>query len=158
MCALDSGFVLAAPHHMNHIALIERNGNPRFAAVIDGSPLQEHFVGRRGAHPSQVFALGWQGAQMDAQRDTLDQFLARRASTLISGRVPILVCEECGDVACGAIAVRIERSGPVVKWWDWAFENGSEPARPLDWPPYPETLQFDWSEYEIAFAGVSRQD
>src|SRR5487761_2745313 len=120
---------------MNHIAPIELNGNPRFAAVIDGSLLQEHFVGRRGAHPSQVFALGWKFAQMDAQRDSLEQFLARRASTLISGRVPILVCEECGDPGCGAIAAWIERSGPVVNWSDWAFENGYEPARPLDWPP-----------------------
>jgi hypothetical protein len=64
---------------MNHIALIERNGNPRFDAVIDGRQLQEHFVGRRGAHPSQVFALGWKGARIDVRQDSLDQFLTRRA-------------------------------------------------------------------------------
>jgi hypothetical protein len=128
---------------MNHIALIERNGNLRFDVVIDGRQLQEHFVGRQGAHPSQVFALGWKGAQIASQQDDLDRFLVRRDSTLLSGRVPVLVCEECGDIGCGAIAARIERSGSVVKWSDWAFENGYEPARPLDWSTYPETLQFD---------------
>lgn len=135
---------------MNHITLIERDGNPRFDAVIDGRHLQEHFVGRLGAHPSQVFALGWKGARIDVQQESLDQFLARRAPNLFSGRVPILVCEECGDIGCGAIAARIERSGTVVKWSDWAFENGYEPAWALDWSTYPDALQFDWTEYEGA--------
>ena len=143
---------------MNHIALIERNANPRFDAVIDGRQLQEHFVGQRGSHPSQVFALGWQGAPIDVQRDSLDQFLARRAPTLLSGRVPILVCEECGDIGCGAIAARIERRGSVVKWSDWAFENGYEPARVLEWSTYPEALQFDWIKYEGALAGLVPHD
>ena len=143
---------------MNHIALIERHGNPRFDAIIDGRQLQEHFVGRRGTHPSQVFALGWQGAPIDVQRDSLDQFLARRTPTLLSGRIPILVCEECGDIGCGAIAARIERSGLVVKWSDWAFENGYEPARALEWSTYPEALQFDWIKYEGALAGLVAHD
>ena len=139
---------------MNSIILVERNGNPRFDVVIDRRLLQEHFVGRRGAHPSQVSALGWKNAQIDAQQESLDWFLARRASTLLSGRVPVLVCEECGDVACGAIAARIERSGSFVTWSDWAFVNGYDPGRPLDWPTYPKTFQFDLIEYEGALAKV----
>jgi len=139
---------------VNHIALIEREGNPQFDIVIDGRQLQEHFVGRHGAHPSQVFAIGWKGAQIDTQRGDFDRFMLRRDSTLVSGRVPVLVCEECGDIGCGAIAVRIERIGSIVKWSDWAFENGYEPARALDWSSYPESLQFDWIEYEGALASV----
>jgi hypothetical protein len=140
---------------MNHITLIDRNGNPRFDLVVDGRRLQEHFVGRHGNHPSQVFAMGWKDAQIDAQQVSLDRFMARRPSTLLSGRVPVLVCEECGDVGCGAIAARIERSGSFVTWSDWAFENGYGPARALDWSAYPEKLQFDWIEYEGTLALVA---
>jgi hypothetical protein len=139
---------------MNHIAFIERNGSPRVDVVIDGRKLQEHFVGRSGGHPAQVFALGWKNVQIAAERESIDQFLAQRLSTLLSGRVPILVCQECGDIGCGAIAAWIERHGLVVNWSDWVFENGYEPARPLDWSTYPQSLQFDCGEYERAFAGA----
>jgi hypothetical protein len=96
---------------MNQIALVDRTGNPQFDVFIDRRRLQEHFVGPQGAHPPQVFALGWKGAQVASQKDELDRFLVRRNSALISGRISIPVCEECGDVGCGAIAARIERSG-----------------------------------------------
>jgi hypothetical protein len=139
---------------MNKMTVIERNGNPRFDVAIDGRKLQEHFVGRGGVHPSQLFALGWNGAQVDAQHEDFERFLARRASTLLSGRVPVLVCEECGDIGCGAIAVRIEGNGSFVSWSDWAFENGYEPARPLDWSTYPKAFQFDLTEYEEALTRI----
>jgi hypothetical protein len=143
---------------MNHIALRERSGNLRFDILIDGHPLQEHFVGRHGSHPSQVFVLGWRTAQIIAQHDEFDRLIGRRGSTLVSGRVPILVCEECGDIGCGAIAARIERNASIVTWSDWSFENGYEPARALDWLSYPATLQFDWIEYEGALASIVSRD
>jgi hypothetical protein len=139
---------------MNQIAISERIGNPRFSVSIDGRALAEHFVGRLGAHPGQVFVLGWSAAASGAERETLEHLLGLRRSSLVSGRVPLLVCEECGDVACGAIAARIERNGSVVTWSDWAYENGYESAKPLEWPTYPKFLEFDLEEYERALSGV----
>ena len=139
---------------MNHIAIIERAGNPRFDIAVDGRCLADHFVGRRGAHPSQVAPIGWKNAPAGIEREAVEQLLGLRRSGLVSARVPVLVCEECGDLACGAIAVRIERHGTLVTWTDWAYENGYEPAQELSWPTIPEPFQFELAAYERAFADV----
>ena len=80
--------------------------------------------------------------------------LGVRSSGLVSARVPVLVCEECGDLACGAIAARIERRGDLVTWADWAYENGYEPAQELSWPTVPEVFQFELAEYERVLSDV----
>jgi hypothetical protein len=80
--------------------------------------------------------------------ETARQLLGLAAPELPSGRVPILVCEECGDVGCGAIAVRIERQANSIVWADWAQENGRDAPTALEWPVYPERLEFEVGEYE----------
>jgi hypothetical protein len=114
------------------------------------------FVGRRGAHPSQVATIGWNDHDR-AEHQTIDQPLAVVTSVLESGRVPVLVCDECGDLACGALAVRIKRHGDVVRWTDWAYEHGYEPAKPLECPTYPEMLEFDLIEYQRLLVGVAER-
>ena len=141
---------------MNRIALVEARDSHRryFAIEVDGRPLHEHFVGPRGAHPSRMSPVGWSSADPSFSRLITEQFLLLASSGLQSGRVPVLVCEECGDVACGAIATRIERKGASVTWSDWAYENGYESAQELSWPTYPKLLEFDAAQYEEVFAGV----
>jgi hypothetical protein len=132
---------------MNRIATSPESVDSRSDVLIDGRRLVEHIVGRRGAHPSLQFALGH-------SPQVLDQLLGQSPSALESGRIPVLVCEECGDVACGALAVRIERRATSIVWTDWAQENGYEPARALDWPTYPDRLEFELSDYENVLSGV----
>jgi len=139
---------------MNHITIIERIGNPRYDIAVDGRCLAEHFIGQSGAHPSQVAPIGWKNAPVGIERKAVDQLLGIRGSSLASGRVPVLVCEECGDLACGAIAVRIERDGTLVTWTDWAYENGYESAQELGWPTVPKHFHFELAAYERAFANV----
>lgn len=139
---------------MNRVAIIEQAGNPRFDIVVDGRRLAEHFAGRQGSHPVQVIPIGWKDADSRYERETLEQLLGLRPSELLSGRVPVLVCELCGDVACGALAVRIDRSNAVIRWTDWAYENGYEPATELIWPTYPTLFEFNLNEYERAFSNV----
>jgi hypothetical protein len=139
---------------MNHISLIARSGNPRFAIAVDGRPLAQHFVGRGGAHPDQVFVLGWSTASRESELEAVEQLLGQRASTLSSARVPVLVCEQCGDLGCGALSVRVARHGSVVTWTDWAYENGYEPAKGLDWLVHPEPFEFELTEYQGVLADV----
>ena len=94
---------------MNHVAISERVGDPRYNITVDGRRLAEHFVGRLGAHPSQAAPIGRKYAAAAAEREAVDQLLGICGSGLVSARVPVLVCEECGDLVCGAIAVRIGR-------------------------------------------------
>lgn len=115
---------------------------------VDGKRLAHHFAGRLGTHPSQLSPLGWRSATAAHRAEIVALFLAEIPSKLESGRVPVLVCEECGDVGCGAFAVRVVREDDLIKWTDWAYENGYEPARELTWPTRPSNLVFDRNTYE----------
>ena len=117
---------------------------------VDGKLLAHHFAGRLGAHPLQLSPLGWSSGSPAQRAATVTQFLGEKPSQLKSGRVPVLVCEECGDVACGALAVRVIREADSIRWTDWLYEDGYEPGRPLDWPTQPGDLVFNLNAYEAA--------
>lgn len=136
---------------MNRIAPTEKSETSVFDVLIDGRRLAEHFIGRRGARPSMNFVLG---GPPGAVQEALGQLLGQHPSELESGRVPVLVCEECGDIGCGALAVRIERRDGSVVWSDWAYENGYEPPRALDWPEYPEVFEFELQDYESVLSSA----
>ncbi len=53
----------------------------------------------------------------DAEREYTRKLLAA------SGRVPLYVCAECGDLGCGAITALVERTSDGFVWRDFAFEN-----------------------------------
>lgn len=119
-----------------------------FDVEIDGKPLSQHFAGPRGANPSQLSSLGWSSASETCRTKVVAQFLAEAPSDLESGRIPVLVCEDCGDVGCGAITVRVVREGDLIKWTNWAIENDCEPAREVTWPTRPGDFIFKQKEYE----------
>jgi hypothetical protein len=51
------------------------------------------------------------------------QLLLKMPSELASGRVPLYVCPRCGDLGCGAIAVRVARDADSYVWTDFAVED-----------------------------------
>jgi hypothetical protein len=64
---------------------------------------------------TKVTALGcW---PPDSERKHIQQLLST------SGRIPLYVCAECGDLGCGAITVLVERTPDGFVWRDLAFEN-----------------------------------
>jgi hypothetical protein len=143
--------------HMNRITLVQEAHGARqvWAIRVDGKSLREYFVGGRGVHPSQISPVGWSTADASASRRVVEEFLLQTSGELESKRTPALVCEECGDVACGAFAVRIARRGSVVTWSDWAWENGDGKPRPVDdWAKHPPIFEFSWKEYEEVFSSV----
>jgi hypothetical protein len=115
---------------------------------VDGKLLAQHFAGRQGAHPSQISPLGWSSSSHDQRAITVAQFLAKKPSELVSGRVPVLVCEECGDIGCGAITVRIICESDHITWTDWFYENGYEPGSSIVWPIKPGNFVFSMNVYE----------
>ena len=137
---------------MNVIATVPATrGQHAFLDIhVDGKPLAQHFTGRRGAHPSDVSPLGWSSASAATRAEIVAQLLGERRSELESGRVPVLVCENCGDVGCGAIVVRILRDAGHIMWTDWFYETGYMPGRPLEWQTQPGDFVFDLRSYEAA--------
>ena len=78
--------------------------------VVDGTSLCD----RLGAG-DQVTPLGcW---PVETEREHVQQLLSA------SGRVPLYVCAECGDLGCGAITALVERTSDGFVWRDFAFEN-----------------------------------
>lgn len=73
--------------------------------------------------------------------------LGDAAPELASGRLPIFVCPECGDLGCGAITVEVDRGPEAVIWrnfgWDVNYETGEDDIR-FDLDP----LVFDRGQYE----------
>ena len=106
--------------------------------------------------------IGWEGADLitpigwgvpAAQLSAIRQLQRDEPSTLPSGRVLLFVCPECGDIGCGAIAVRITRSGSDVIWSDFARENGYEEPLPIDCDPIRFNARDYWNALEGCVAG-----
>lgn len=140
---------------MNRLNLVKRDGNPKVDVLVDGRRLAEYFTDKLGNPLGEVFVLGWTSAPESVKRETLQQLLGKGKPELASGRVPLLVCKECGDVACGAIAARIHRNDQIVIWSDWAYENNYEPAQDLGQSIHTAVFEFDVREYEKALCSES---
>lgn len=54
------------------------------------------------------------------------QLMLREKSEFASGRVPIFVCKQCGDIGCGAITVEIEETEQGIIWREFGVESPTE--------------------------------
>lgn len=59
-------------------------------------------------------------------RQVVRQLLLKEKSELESGRVPIYICPECGDLGCGALTVKITKEGEDFVWSEFGFEDNYE--------------------------------
>ena len=66
---------------------------------------------------------------------------------LPSGRVALYVCPLCGDLGCGALAVRVVRDGPDIIWQDFAMEDDAQAVREID---RLGPFRFDFEQYKHA--------
>ncbi len=54
------------------------------------------------------------------------QLLLKESSELESRRVPLYVCNCCGDLGCGALTVRVEKISDYFVWSEFGYENNYE--------------------------------
>ena len=81
----------------------------------------------------------------------VEVLLGRRpAADLAAGRVPLLVCGECGDLACGALTATLEVGPSEVTWSQFSWEDGYQPSGPVD--SLVEPIRFDREQYESTLA------
>lgn len=79
----------------------------------------------------------------------------RPALYLASGRIPLLVCGECGDLACGAVTAGLDMGPSEVTWSNFEWENGYEEPKPLDSLGAP--IRFDRGQYEAELADADHR-
>ncbi len=87
--------------------------------IIGGRTLHEIFKGANGVSP-----FGW--VSISSQIEMIDCLILHRRSPLPSRLVPLLVCEECGDLGCGAFCARVTENDGLVHWTDFASANDYE--------------------------------
>ncbi len=54
------------------------------------------------------------------------QLLLKEPSELESKRIPLYVCNCCGDLGCGALTVKVEKIDGYFIWSDFGYENNYE--------------------------------
>jgi hypothetical protein len=119
---------------------ITRTGRVYAEFLIDGMPLSA--IAKRMASDN-ISSLGW-GA-----KEFQDQIVSRllvESEPASDDRVPLYVCPECGDLACGALTAKVERDGNDIVWSDFAYETGLD----LDPPDLNRPVFADVGPYRFA--------
>jgi hypothetical protein len=91
--------------------------------VVDGKSLRDML------EPGDlVGCLGW--LRPEAEEGFIGSLLLKQPSDLGSGRVMLYICPECGDISCGAITARVEKTGEHFVWRDFGYENDYDESLP----------------------------
>jgi hypothetical protein len=128
-----------------------KNGDAIFdELVIDDQPLGEYlWPGQQNhIHISPFGRPGARGQILAAY--TATQLLRKAPAPSASGRRPIYVCNECGDLGCGGVTAVIERQDTAIVWHDFGFET-HDPADLQRIDPSP-IFRFESSTYYALFA------
>ena len=81
--------------------------------VVDGRSLRDSLP------PSGTISpLGW--GFIEPMH--IGQLLMREPPESPTGRVPLYVCDACGDLGCGAVTARIKETTDAIVWSDFAWE------------------------------------
>jgi len=96
---------------------------------VDDTSLLQALVKADGGHADFMgcFVRGFAGPN----REAMNKLLARSSPDTEDGRTLLYICPECGDIGCGAYAVRIRFSDNEYTWSDFSYINGYEPAREI---------------------------
>ena len=99
--------------------------------------------------PTQDFVGVIGSFKSEFDKEAVSQLLLKEKSELHSGRIPIYVCPECGELECGAITISIEENAETFTWKDFGFENNYDEELLAE---YNEVGPFIFSkeEYESA--------
>jgi len=79
-------------------------------------------LGSRIVDESEPIRSGW---TLDPVLAYLDQLSAPRSGEFLAGHAALLVCEECGDLECGAITAAVDSEETTVIWSDFRWQRPS---------------------------------
>ncbi len=117
--------------------------------VIDGVSLL------RAAHGEGNLVTELNRSWSSQDPPAVKTLLGRRPTPKDSRRIPLLVCGQCGDLACGAVTAALDVGASEVTWSDFRWENGYGDAEPID--SLVEPIRFDRAQYEAELADADRQ-
>lgn len=98
--------------------------------LIDGQSLLQVLVKIDGGHADFMGCLV-NGFPEQNKKSAAALLLSAPPDT-DSGRVLLYICPECGDIGCGAYAVRVTKNDSSYVWDSFAYENGYEEPRIIE--------------------------
>jgi hypothetical protein len=113
--------------------------------VVDGESLLAQLLKVDGGYGDFMgcFVQGFRPENLKKQAQLADAIVPDTEE----GRYLLYVCPECGDIGCGAYGAKIRITENSVEWYEFAYENGSEPGRAL-----PSIGPFSFAKTEYAAA------
>ena len=100
-------------------------GEKKFFEIwIDNKLLNSFLADKEQVSLQYLSPLGWESHPDFKKKSIASQFLNKGELSLKSGRISVLVCEYCGEIGCGGVAVRITKKGNFIIWNDWKYEDG----------------------------------
>jgi hypothetical protein len=91
--------------------------------IVDNHSLSEVISG------DLIGRLGW--GVNEYNRESVDVLLLKKSPDLANGRCLLYVCPECGDIGCGAITIKIEKTTEHFVWKEFGYENNYDDGMPL---------------------------
>ena len=115
--------------------------------IVSGQILSD-YLGNSGH--SSVTPLGY-FHNKEQEKRALSEFRLKQKSILVDNRVELYICEECGDIGCGAITVKIIDKGDRIIWTQFADQNIPEE---IDELYLVDDIEFDRKNYFKAFSSI----
>lgn len=114
--------------------------------LVDGVPLRRLVSSRRGGEVVEQMTL------LDHERQNPEEtmrYLARLSghgeAAFADGRIPLLVCQMCWDLGCGAVSAELIMAGDLVRWERLGYQDNYQD---LEGGIEPElALAFDRAQY-----------
>ena len=115
--------------------------------IISGQSLRD-YLGIK--NKSSVTPFGFFPSK-EEQKRALKEFRFQQKTQLSGNRVEIYVCENCGDIGCGAITAKIIDRGDRIVWTEFANQSDQEEiSEPID----VEEIEFNRQNYFKALSTV----
>lgn len=98
----------------------------------------------------------WLAGDIEDAHNRLDHLLGHLPPDFDDGRVALLTCPECGDLACGALTAQMEVAEDVVEWGQLGYNSGAPERPPLLFSPLL-TLIFERDAYVSTLEAARKQ-
>ena len=90
--------------------------------IVSGQSLRDYLGSK---NKSNVTPFGFFPSK-EEQRRVLREFKLQDKTQLKKNRVELYICENCGDIGCGAITTEIEDFGDYIIWKNFAVQNNPD--------------------------------
>lgn len=117
--------------------------------LIDGRPLRDLLeVPDDTKQPIQeTTALREDHNWPNAAVEQLDRLLGVLLGDFDDGRIALLMCTACGDLACGAVSMELVQTPQAITWQRFGWQDGVT-DEPQPWLFPEQSFTFDRTEYE----------